>query len=512
MSVFQRRPQIFKAASTSSHTASSISGAGSSNGRDSRTGSNIRSQDSGWDSGWDSEARKSDSQNSKSVRWNLHSARKRSASLTPAPTTEPTYVTIGDEFQNAVERLLRINSQAFAITGTVPLMGPVCVYFQTPTDSCHMLRFPNDVVSPSRTFDTLMASCEPGSAPPSRTSKPDPNFRSYLTYRTSSSRPISTTFELSQHPILDTVKRTLFPSAPEGHYLTGSLNRVDIYPPGSSSSQPRSHVEPGSEEEPVAHIIITLPVRFRGGQMVVSKDGNQETFWGRGCLSSASSTPPIVDKRGGIGSIEWVAFLAGDCDQRVERVEKGARVNLVYDVFMKSYGPFGPSPRPLIVPNDGLLTALSSVLKRSRGSRLAFYLTNDYGIAPSHVLAESLIPSLKGSDSALYHALRLYNLKPCLRYVAGGYIWPVNSPATIVASPTFLEAIKRLALKSAGADEDLCVQIEDGGGVPLERENIVLATGQEQGRIGRERVAFLEARDGQLDYLHINVCMVVYVH
>ena len=59
--------------------------------------------------------------------------------------------------------------------------------------------------------------------------------------------------------------------------------------------------------------------------------------------------------------------------------------------------------------------------------------------------------------------------------------------------------MKRLALKSAGDDEDLTIQIEEGGGVPLEREGIVVVTGKEQGRIGRERMAFLEAKGSRLE-------------
>lgn len=143
------------------------------------------------------------------------------------------------------------------------------------------------------------------------------------------------------------------------------------------------------------------------------------------------------------------------------------------------------------------------------------------------------ITQLKGSDLALYHGLKFYNLNPSLRYTAGGFIWPSQSTATIVASPQYLEAIKRLALKSAGEDEDLSVQIEEGGGVPLDREGIVIATGKEQGKIGRERVAIMEARQSKLECecgvfiatfylpsltsssftdLHVNVCLVVYVH
>jgi len=71
--------------------------------------------------------------------------------------------------------------------------------------------------------------------------------------------------------------------------------------------------------------------------------------------------------------------------------------------------------------------------------------------------------------------------------------------------------MKRLAIQSAGDDEDLAIQIEDGGGISLEKEGIVMVTSDHQRRIGRERVAFLEASQGALDFLHVNVCMVVYV-
>ena len=33
---------------------------------------------------------------------------------------------------------------------------------------------------------------------------------------------------------------------------------------------------------------------------------------------------------------------------------------------------------------------------------------------------------MKGGDSILYHALKLYKLLPELRWAAGGYIWPVD--------------------------------------------------------------------------------------
>jgi hypothetical protein len=57
-------------------------------------------------------------------------------------------------------------------------------------------------------------------------------------------------------------------------------------------------------------IIVTLPVRFRGGALVV----------------------PYPDGRGGKnGDIEWTAFLP-DCDYEIETVQKACRISISYGV------------------------------------------------------------------------------------------------------------------------------------------------------------------------------------
>ena len=105
-------------------------------------------------------------------------------------------------------------------------------------------------------------------------------------------------------------------------------------------------MEAGGEEDPVAQVVITLPVRYRGGILQVFKDKNEERFYGRGCLSAGAVPPapaPGTKASASMGNMEWVAYLAGECDTKVSPLEKGVRINLVYNVYMKSYGPFGPS-------------------------------------------------------------------------------------------------------------------------------------------------------------------------
>jgi len=93
-------------------SAGSSSGAGSAVGR-SLVSHNRSAGSSGNQSGWESDR--------KSVRFNLNKARSAGDGMI-AP----------DEFQGAVDRLLAVNSTAFAVQGVIPLHAPVTLYFQTP--------------------------------------------------------------------------------------------------------------------------------------------------------------------------------------------------------------------------------------------------------------------------------------------------------------------------------------------------------------------------------------------
>lgn len=132
-----------------------------------------------------------------------------------------------------------------------------------------------------------------------------------------------------------------------------------------------------SGEGKVATIIVTLPVRFRGGALIVHDfEGNEEKYYGRG---------------GKPGDLEWTAFLS-DCDHEVETVQRGVRLTIAYDVFLRTFGP-SPSPsQSLMLPSDRFLDLISPILNQCRGQTIAFYLREQYGFSPADVLAESLVP------------------------------------------------------------------------------------------------------------------------
>jgi hypothetical protein len=181
------------------------------------------------------------------------------------------------------------------------------------------------------------------------------------------------------------------------------------------------------------------------------------------------------------------------------------------------------------------------------GRKIAFYLINDYGVDPSEVLAESLVPyvsseqifavhalicsgrdhQLKGGDSLLYHALKVYKLIPELHWTAGGYIWPidcsVNCGSEITPlkkkrhSSTSIPSVRGIfATNSTGSsemeeNEIMRNRVEAGGGISLTEAGIFLLVDWTSPgpHTGKERVPFVSGRE--LEKLVVNVIMVTYI-
>jgi len=270
----------------------------------------------------------------------------------------------------------------------------------------------------------------------------------------------------------------------------------------------------------VATIVVTLPVQYHGGALIVrDAEGTEERFFGGG--------QP--------GEVEWTAFLA-ECEYEVETIQQGCRMSISFAVHLKTYGP---SVDPLITPSERFLDLLSPVLSLSRGRKVAFYLTQDYGINPAETIAESLVPHLKGSDSLLYHALKVFKLAPELHWAAGGYIWPLDrtvecgndavpeTPAMMGFGTPYTSPSKRSLTMQArpmsyygnpAEDEELDMmktdsdvirsRVEESGAIPIaEAEIFVLSDWA--GPMTKERVHF--ASGGDLEKLVVNILIVTYV-
>ncbi|KAG6899551.1 hypothetical protein C0993_009259, partial [Termitomyces sp. T159_Od127] len=450
------------------------------------------------------------------------------------------------QFPDYVLQLLQATNAPFTVSGRVKLESlqlilffrakvcnpnsdtavhhRLCLVFQDGIT--HSLDFPVDVdYSMPPPLEVLIATSRPHQtagfvAYPNRTS---------LVYP--SDLPLNLSL-LTNHPILDAVRNTLFPNLPHGSYLTTVKDRLEIVDVGS-----RLDIQPHSlrQDGRTATIIVTLPSRFEGGALIVhNSQGLQEKYIGRG---------------GKINEIEWTAFLP-DCEYEVEPVQKGCRISISYGVFVRSFGPSGPEP--LIRPSDEYLDRLGSILNLSRGHKIAFHLEFDYSIDPAGSLAESVVPlvsftclilmiflltvpirQLKGGDSLLYHALKLYKLSPELHWTAGGYLWPIDRsvdfagqdiaedhplwgylfPGRVPDVPPVRGPFSTTHLTGAATQEaeNLRARVESSGAIPLTEAKITVLTGWNASMAvaGKERVYLVS--NGELGKLIVNVLLVVFV-
>ncbi|KAF8212612.1 hypothetical protein K438DRAFT_1565678 [Mycena galopus ATCC 62051] len=438
-------------------------------------------------------------------------------------------------YREAVSKLMGAKSRPFSISGRIPLdPSHLVLFFRSKTGITHSLDFPIDIdYSTPPALDVLIAACKRTSTPPGY----DANL--YESFHYPSNLPLTPSLEIANHPILDAIRNMLFPTLPTGHYLTVRRERLDVLLTGSRMPpQPRSLRNDGR----IATLCITLPVRFRGGSLVIrdTAEGAQER------LDTAAPT----------SDLEWTAFL-GECEYEVEAVTKGCRLSLSYAVFAKSFGamtgatPTLAGPDPLFTPNQPFLDLFPPVLQMSRGRKIAFLLAHDYDVDPSVLLAESLVPFLKGGDSMLYHALKLFKLAPVLHWTAGGYIWPIDRPVEIFDDepgramsmsqtlPPMHGAFSNSAstsprlpfgsnsafnnnnsprmpnpMRTASPPMDaLRARVESSGAIPLANADVHLLSDwrcpPENVSVGKARVHFVS--EGMLERLVVNVVLVAFV-
>jgi hypothetical protein len=346
----------------------------------------------------------------------------------------------------------------------------------------------------------LIAACTPISDDPLSSLYYPPNL------------PLTTSLEISNHPIIDAVRSTLFPFLPIGNYLTALRDKLDVIPSTRyMCTQPPSAL---LNDGRVATINIILPVRFRGGALVIrDPDASEERYLGRGGKS---------------GDMEWSAYLP-ECEYEVEPVQKGCKLAISYGLYLRTFGPAGVHPEPLITPSDNFLDLFSPIFNTMRGRQIAFYLINDYGVDPSDVLAESLVPhvrilpssisikfnsstQLKGGDSLLYHAIKVYKLIPELRWTAGGYIWPVDRSVDWDNNEDVVPAVRGMFASTTDDHGigNIRSKLELSGAIPLADTGIVVLTDWDAPRsAGKERAPFVSA--GKLEKLVVNVLLVAFV-
>lgn len=191
---------------------------------------------------------------------------------------------------------------------------------------------------------------------------------------------------LSSYPILDAVRNALFPNLPPGHYLTAMKDKFEIVLDGGRLERQSAHLRNDGRS---ATVLVTLPVRFSGGALVVREgmSGTVERF--------ATKTPT---RPGESNEVEWVAFLA-NCDYETEVVDKGYRVMISYGIYLRNLQAEGAIKfQNLYTPPDTFFDFLSPVMNLTRGRTIGVYLSCDYSdVNPSLVTADSLVHQVRSS-------------------------------------------------------------------------------------------------------------------
>ncbi|KAJ7263624.1 hypothetical protein B0H12DRAFT_1012294 [Mycena haematopus] len=424
-------------------------------------------------------------------------------------------------YREHVSKLIGAKSRPFSVSGRIPLdPSHLVLFFRSKTGITHSLDFPIDIdYSTPPALDVLIAACK-------RMQTPGYDANLYQSFCYPSNLPLTPSLEIANHPILDAIRNMLFPTLPIGHYLAVRRERLDVLLTGSRVPPQPPQRRPDGR---IATLCITLPVRFRGGALVI-RDAPE---YG-GAHERLDSAAPTSD-------LEWTAFL-GECEYEVEAVTKGCRMSISYAVFAKSFGTGAGGTDPLFTPNQPFLDLFPPVLQMSRGRKIAFLLTHDYDVDPSVALADSLVPFLKGGDAMLWHALKLFKLAPALHWTAGGYIWPIDRPVEIfddepppASSRLNNQPLSMLSQPMQGAFSNshspvisprmpsaspasppmdmLRLRVESSGAIPLAEADVHLLTdwraAPENAGVGRARVHFVSG--GMLERLVVNVMLVAFV-
>ena len=141
---------------------------------------------------------------------------------------------------------------------------------------------------------------------------------------------------------------------------------------------------------------------------------------------------------------------------------------------------------------------------------------------------------LKGGDSILYHALKLYKLSPELHWSAGGFVWAVDQIVDLSADPVedspppqpssgripfaVLNGARSVAsplrasfsTASDSGEDDMRTRVKKSGAVSFSDADIVILSDSTlSAPVAKERAFFVQS--GELEKLVVNILLVVYV-
>jgi hypothetical protein len=189
--------------------------------------------------------------------------------------------------------------------------------------------------------------------------------------------------DLGKSGILADIRRALCPD--DRHLPTAELYALNAYGRGGHFV---GHKDTPRDPSMFGTLVVCLPVRFRGGRLVLTHDAATKTYdWqSDGYLAKADPC-----------QLEWAAFY-GDVDHEVERVTEGTRVTLTW-LLRRASGGSSRDPAPGDTRlRDAIFDALGDGRFLPRGGTLGVPCLHLYPEAPGRPLAGSATGRLKGRD------------------------------------------------------------------------------------------------------------------
>ncbi|GAB1194374.1 hypothetical protein APSETT444_003619 [Aspergillus pseudonomiae] len=205
--------------------------------------------------------------------------------------------------------------------------GPINIFWSIEDGSARRLSLPlrTDAEDASpEVLQHLIASCGPASF-----GRGEQNIMD-LSYRKAGKldpENFATSFHPADFGIIEAIEKVLLPgmlgkatNKLGSRKIYAELYKMNIY--SGPSGLFRSHVDTPRSQTQVGSLVVCLPARFSGGNLLVRHQGREVNFdWAAGSETS----------------IQWAAFYS-DCEHEIKTITEGDRITLTYNLYVSNGG------------------------------------------------------------------------------------------------------------------------------------------------------------------------------
>ncbi|KAJ1709359.1 hypothetical protein G4B11_001652 [Aspergillus flavus] len=298
------------------------------------------------------------------------------------------------------------NTASYACGGSIPIgqttgpagehprsSGPVSIFWSIGNGSARHLSLPLSADAEDarpEMLQQLIASCGPASFGRGQETVMD------LSYRKAGKldpENFATSFHPAEFGIIETIEKVLLPGiVGEAANRLGSrkiyaeLYKLNIY--SGPSGLFRSHVDTPRSQSQIGSLVVCLPARFKGGNLLVRHQDREANFdWAAGSETT----------------IQWAAFYS-DCEHEIKTITEGDRITLTYNLYVSNRADsvFQSIMDPKSLPLYGWVKdRLMKPGFLDDDGVLGIFCSHSYPHT-SNTTAYDLPRGLKGSDMVLY--------------------------------------------------------------------------------------------------------------